>query len=356
VRKWDGEKWSLIADEHTWRELGLNGANSVGAFCSMNGKLYATVSVQKIGPLRGEVFSYDGTSWENVSQGLRKWPQLDERALNAMIVHEDRLYVGAYVGRSAQEPLSIYCFDGNTWGREVLQTSSLDVKFTASEVYEFAQYNGDLYAATSGYSLGSGTVWRLTPSGWELVGGLGLRNSWGVKATLYIEALAVYQGKLVVSFGPANKYFRLFEILPAIWMFDGDQWEPLIARDDSRVMARSGNYNHLFVRHGRLLAATGATEPTSFPPQVAIWELDVARREWKRRAGAGISGSWSNTSLETQNDRNSVWVYRMIEYKGDLYACISFGNGGGAAELWCYGRKACGLDHLDTVATRNQAD
>jgi hypothetical protein len=338
VRKWDGEKWSLVADEHTWRELGFSGANTVGAFCSMNGKLYATVSAQKIGPLRGEVFSYDGTSWENVSQGLRKWPQLGERALNAMIVHEDRLYVGGYVGRSRQEPLSIYCCDGDTWEREVLQASSLGVKFTASEVYEFAQYDGALYAATSGYDFGSGTVWRLTESGWEVVGGFGLRNSWGGKATKYIEAFAVYQGKLIVSFGPANERFRLFEILPAIWMFDGDRWEPLIAREDSGVMARSNNYNHLFVRHDRLLAATGASRPRSFPPQVAIWELDVARQEWKRRAGAGISGSWSNTSLEIQNDRNSVWVYRMIEYQDDLYATISFGNGGGAAELWRYGR------------------
>jgi hypothetical protein len=338
VGKWDGERWSLIADEHTWRGLGFDDANSIASLCSANGKLYATISVQKIGPLRGEVFSYDGKLWENISQGLRKWTQLGERALNAMIFHEDRLYVGSYVGRSRQEPLAVYCFDGDTWEREVLRASSLDWEFTGSEIYEFTQYNGMLYAATSGFSSGSGTIWRLAASGWELVGGGGLRNSWGLNATQYIEALAVYQGKLIVSFGPANQDFRLVEILPAIWMFDGDWWEPLVAREDLGVMVRSMNYNHLFVRNERLLAATGCTKPVSFPAEVAIWELDVERREWKRRAGSGIGGSWSRNSLDSQNDRNLVWIYRMIEYQDDLYASISFGNGGGQAELWYYGR------------------
>ena len=121
-------------------------------------------------------------------------------------------------------------------------------------------------------------------------------------------------------------------------MFDGDWWEPLVAREDLGVMVRSMNYNHLFVRNERLLAATGCTKPVSFPAEVASWELDVERREWKRRAGSGIGGSWSRNSLDSQNDRNLVWIYRMIEYQDDLYASISFGNGGGQAELWYYGR------------------
>ena len=116
-------------------------------------------------------------------------------------------------------------------------------------------------------------------------------------------------------------------------MFDGDRWEPLIAREGSGIMARSLNYNHLFVHHDRLLTTTGCTIPVSFPAEVAIWELGVERRKRKRRAGSGISNSWSQNSLDNQNDRNLVWVYRMIVYQGDLYATISFGNGGGQAEL-----------------------
>lgn len=336
VQKWDGEKWSLVADEQTWRKFGYDGANTIGSFCSMNGKLYATVSIQKTGPMSGDVFSYDGDSWNNISQGLQKWRQVGERALNPMIVHENRLYVGGYVGRGRQEPLAIYCFNGDTWEREILRDPSLGLDFTASEVYEFVEYRGTLYAATSGYKLGSGTVWRLTTSGWEMVGGLGVRDSWGVKTTIYIEALAVFQDRLIVSFGPSNEQFRLLEILPAIWMFDGERWEPLVAREDSGVMARSLNYNHLFVHCDRLLAATGST-PSSLPSEVAIWELDVARREWKRRAGAGINDSWNDTALAFQNDRNAVWVYRMIAYQDDFYAAISFGSGGGAAELWRHG-------------------
>jgi hypothetical protein len=331
--KWDGRRWKPVADHKTWAAIGLPQIDSIAALVAHENELYATVCHQGSEPFTGTVCKFDGETWRDMGSmpdGLK--PERG-RALNPLIMFDKKLYAGAHFSRNDTEKLAIFSHDGIKWDREILNPPESVSDFKGRDVYEFVEFRGKLYCGTAGYEAGSGTVWCREPSGWELVGGAGIRNSWESHTTEFIEALTVYQDRLVVASAPRGRQSHFTELLPSIWVFDGETWDPLVADDHSGTMAQSRNYNHLFVFNDHLLAATGMT-PERGPCEVAIWELNVANREWQRVAGAGIRGSWNGQAISVANPKNRAWVYRMIEFKNDLYTAISYGNGGGAAELW----------------------
>jgi hypothetical protein len=234
-----------------------------------------------------------------------------------------RLIVGLHAAGASHVPI-VLAYDGRNWdiiGGGV--AGSWDAAAGYRGVYDLAVHHDHLYASTNGPEPGAGDVWRFDGQTWEQIGGDGLRGSWPPERVMFVESL-LPSGDLMLA--AVARPLGIASDVPPVWSFDGVRWTP-VGENIPGLWAWLDNHNHV-VEYGNtlLLPADGKLG------MVTLWELANGRR-WREVAGTHL-GSWISNGVTPAGFLETAWIYRMVEFNGDLY--VGFAGHRGAGQVWRY--------------------
>jgi len=220
VWRYNGAGWTQV------NESGFGNKDNIeiASLVSFNGKLYAATENQAEEGGGAEVWEYDGTNWIQVDEGNFKGENMMLR-IDAMIVFDDKLYVGAnYGGETGSIGAQIWTYDGSAWER--IMEGGFGSEHT--RLLSFAIYNSKLYVGTQS-TLNSAQVWRYDGgTNWTQVNKDGFEDD-----VDKVYSLEVYNGKLYAGVrdnGIADAGGYLWE-----YSGSGDVWVKKSSRIDSAL-------------------------------------------------------------------------------------------------------------------------
>ena len=219
----------------------------------------------------------------------------------------------------------IYRYDGRSWERMSGDgiRGSWDQAHATTWIYKLISFRGDLYAAIGRHGVKgrrwSGEVWRLSDSRWEEVGGMGMRGSWNPKTTHLVTSMIVHKDRLLIGYNCQACPQRKGRI-GNVWSWDGEKWSDLslpAPGGEGSVIANQRSFNDFAVYRGHLLVGGGRANPAG---NAVIWMLDEARNAWRPFA-SGQKQFLSNR-----------YVYSMIVHGKDLI--VGFKGDTGTGQVW----------------------
>jgi len=366
VWRWSGSAWAKLAGDDAVNNFSISASyNAVNALSYYNSTVFAGISSSAA---TAQVWSYSGSgvAWSlEAGNGVKKsWGYFNLQSVESMAVAGDYLYAGT--GNTVAGNAIVWRYDGSTWsiiGGQGVNTS------WASNTYEIVSslgtYNGQLYAGL-GSTDNDAEVWRFDGSSWTKVGGDNVNSGWGTVASLHnnVYSFAVYGNNLFAALGGnlANE--------AEVWSYNGSTW----AKVGGDGVNNSWNTSYeivysLSVYNGNLYAGLGLTATDA-----EVWSYNGST--WAKVGGDGVNNSWNTVyeaveTLKTFNNKlyaglgNSsddaeVWEYNgstwsliggdsvnnswaagemervrsLAGYNGELYA--STGTAAGDAEVWRY--------------------
>ena len=300
--RFNGEVWDRVPGP--WDRT----YTSVNVIQSHNEDLYVGTSGET-----AEVWRFAGGVWADISEDWSAY-----HIAYSMAEFEGALFVGmAAKDEFGDKNGAVYRLDGEVW--EQIGGDGIKGGWSGAGryiVYELWPHRGRLYAGVSNL-LGAAEIWSYDGA-WRLE-----PRTWPLDSHPLVEAFSTYQGVLIASTGkevPHNQYFPVWALTAT--------WAPVTSTEHalSLGLAAAWNINHLTTFRGRLLAGVGGE-----PSTAGVWELG-GEGVWAQVAGNGISGSW-----DVLSGAGAEYVYRMQEFRGDLY--VGFGYSPGAAQVWRFSPK-----------------
>jgi hypothetical protein len=303
VWRFDGQRWQEVASASLlpdWGSLSI-----VNALHSFEGALYAAINEQ--------VWVSEGDEW----RALRNPPLTKGSMAYALSDWEGALVVG--IMNVAPRVLT---FKEGRW----LDMSAGLPEYAGGGVYELHKHtDGKLYAGTISNNA-PGKVFRWDGDHWTQVGGR-VNGSWISAGSTYPLSFASYQNTLVVTL---NRNPQIFSGFVSIWAQQRNGWRPIGRRNMPQLWGESDNFNASIEYRGSLYVGSGGA-PAG---KAAVWELTPSG--WRQVGGHGLYGSWSLDGSRLSGSRHATreYVYRLIEWRGQLVA--GFGDAPGAAQVWAY--------------------
>ena len=210
VYRFMGDHWQNVSD-------GLPISGSIGVYetwSHSDGKLYAGLA-SKNDSTSVYVFNDEGMSWTKIGgQGLNgSWISIGFGYGVSFSSNNGWLIV-----TSTRRPISIGNYS-SVWGYDGKEWFPIGASNAPAEWRNIDMFNaslslgGKLYIGSGGIPSGRASIWELTSHGWALVGGHGVRGSWGAKfphtltgywgyATAeYPYRMIEWNNKMVVGFG-----------------------------------------------------------------------------------------------------------------------------------------------------------
>jgi hypothetical protein len=293
--RFDGERWAQIGgtgDNETgdWDSWAYKNVYTLvwhdGAlYAGLQGKLPGSTSQDyREGFSNGEIYRFDGTSWERVSgDGIRGGWDRDH---------------------------------GTTW------------------IYKLIVFRGELHAAIGLHGVRdlrwTGEVWRLSGGErWEHLGGEGARGSWDLPSTNLVTSMTIFHDKLFIGYN-CQACSQPDGRVGNVWCWDGESWHdlalPFFGTEPSLAEEQRSS-NDFAVYRGWLVAGGGRAEPSG---HLAVWALDINKGGW-RCIGA------SAMMAELQPADAAIWqrnqyVYSMTVYRGDLI--VGFRGDDNTGHVW----------------------
>jgi len=261
-------QWIMVGGQ------GINGSwaadrfDMVRGLAVYKGDLFASLSGPKEGD--AQVWRFDGSKWEQVAgDGVRRsWPTGSKRRVNALLSDGGHLHAG--VG--------------------------------------------------SPHRLGAAEVWRFDGQGWELIGGKGLKGSWGPDKDDIAYTLAVLGGDIYVGLLSEDTGGRAY-----VYRYDGKRWIRIAGKKEFGSWAEGEGYQgifKLFVHEGHLYAATWGRLPGTSD----IWRFNG--QKWEQVGGDEVRGSWKGHTVG--------WIESLASHQGKLIAALvsRTSDFGSAAPIW----------------------
>lgn len=194
-----------------WSALGTGAVPDAGnppiAMAIYHDTLYAGGFFWQMGPLLGtrRLARFNGTEWESVGGLGAVGVVWDMRVLN------DKLNVlGILDSVAGARVYNWAVYDGQSWSTG----DTVDFMYAPEGLSSIAEYQGEIYVGGNFFTYGGiNDMAKVTPSGWEPVGG-------GIACDPWVNDMVVYNGLLYVggefcASGNANGY---------LMAWDGTQW------------------------------------------------------------------------------------------------------------------------------------
>jgi len=242
----------------------------------------------------------------------------------------------AAVRRERMSNGEIYRFDGISW--EQISGGGIfggwDREHGTTWIYKLIVFRGDLHAAIGLHGVRdrrwTGEVWRLTDGErWERLGGEGARGSWDLPTTNLVTSMMVYRDRLFIGYNcqvcpqPEGRVAN-------VWCWDGESWHdlvlPFFAAAPSLAQEQR-SFNDFAIYRGTLVAGGGRAEPSG---HLAIWALDTGSGGWRCTGSPAIMD-------ELQPEDAVIWrrnqyVYSMAVFRGDLI--VGFRGDDNSGHVW----------------------
>ena len=326
-----------------WQQIGGDGKGwAAGEFYKVRGlawqrgRLYASVSGPATDGPRGEIWAWDGASWERLATPWDGGSSFVEH----LFVHDERLYAaergGVWVHDRGQwhalrdevtvagvsGPYAFGSWRGDVavtfWGAPAVMAHSSNGwrrlpdpaggwGESVRTVYCVHEHGGALYAGTgTGKFVGPGpAVWRFDGRAWEKIAGGGVRGSWSQGGIPFVLSMTTYGGMLIAT---TSRPPSTPPQATNIWAFDDAQWHPVGAGKVPELMARSLIANDSAAYESRLIVATGDGKHRD----AEVWQLQ-ADHGW-RAIGAGAFRS------QGAEGAGGYWVYKLCAAGDALFA------------------------------------
>ncbi|MBG89908.1 MAG: hypothetical protein CMO80_23840 [Verrucomicrobiales bacterium] len=181
-----------------------------------------------------------------------------------------------------------------------------------------AGFRGELFV---GLGAADSEVWKFDGKKWSQVGGNEIRGSWkarpdsGEKKPVWVNSLLTDDDRHLYA------GIKQSEHGAQLWRYDGDGWR-LIGGTGRDGDWKSEHYNNVYTlawHGGNLYAGLQGRLPASGSQYRAeysngeIYHHDG--KSWERISGDGLRGGWDRSHTTT-------WIYKLISFRGDLYAAI----------------------------------
>lgn len=301
----DGERWTSLGT--------LDGSNSVTAFASFEGALYAGTGKYRVAGsslpesenlrLGGRVYRLDGKTWTDCGQ------LPDTEAVGGLAVFQGRLYAS-----SLYKPPGFFRYEGGMQWTRLPDATGPDLKTGEQgpkRVESLTVHDGHLYAS----SYDGGRVYRFDGKTWTDCGQIGTDTQ--------TYAFTRYEGRLHVAMWPSGRVYRFEQV--GRWTDTGRLGEEL------EVMG-------MMVHNGRFI---GGTLPLA---EVHAYDGDGRWTLWQR--------------LDHTPDVKYRRAWTMAEHAGEVF-CATLPSG----KIWAarHGRQVSwdhslpsGWHHIAAVKTKDR--
>jgi len=295
----------------SWTVNYTSPVGQIKALAVYNGKLYAGGFS---GQSNAHLFVYDGNTWSDLNFSPGVGASLD--MIEALQVHNNRLYIGTRVYVGSAYYSRVYYYDGTTFAQDFSTAGTGG----CSGIEDLAIHNDILYAANG--ACGKGEVFqRIGDNNWSSVGGLITPSREASRS------LASYKGSLYTGTGTSGSQAK-------VWRWNGSLWE-LNANIASLFGINQDGIWSLAANNDFLYAGTAGPNGTSVIPVYdgISWtasipvagntRLSVINNQIWAGAGDGKifwnNGSWQEYGIVSN-------VYDFAEYEGYIYAAGSTGR------------------------------
>ncbi len=330
----DGHEWRTIytASDHQ------HSFNRLNAFLLMGRRLIAGVGLwtQRGSAALLVIDDYDSDA-PRVS--LRSVPDNEAEAVDSLVWHNDRLYVGLG-GNEHHPPYALLSLANGNWRTETVSRG-------LAGIYCMMSSGDALYLA--GYRRTDRcALFRIRSDREECLATFSIHPDYRygdpkstVRPKTIIESLTHHDGCVYATLSH-HLGIAPFETdcldsslgAGSVWRLTREgKWERVLDPKEERILHHSTNFNSAISFDGDFLFSSGKCfqlSPDLAP--VRVWR--VVGNQASPLAGGGINGSWLDENLRQANARGAVWIYSMAEHAGALTVSLAFGNGGGQAEIW----------------------
>jgi len=189
----------------TWTLSYASASANINSLSVYNGNLYAIANAGN--QTNGRIYRFDGSNWVDLNFASAISTTVD--MIQAMVVYNNRLYIGTRVSVSGIKYARIYYYDGTSFTLDYSRPGNSGY----SGIENFTIHNNKLFAANGSYSYGE--VYQRNEDGdWTILGGI-------IETNTPVRALASYRGWLYAGTGASGNSAK-------IWRWNGVSWTLVI--------------------------------------------------------------------------------------------------------------------------------
>lgn len=317
-----GDLWRYNGS--TWSQIGGDGVN-LGGGASWNTNYERVASITSIGGVLyiglgdsasdAEVWRLSGTTWSQIGgDGVNSsWNNAVYTRVYSLVNDGTNLYAGTGSGSAAGD---VWKWNGSSWSRIGGNATNSTTGWSASLIGALTWANSKLYAVPSSTTNFGSMAYEWDGSGWTMIGGQYMNNSWGVYGVGRVQASTVFNSKIYFGLAAASSTSAA-----QVFEYDGTTARQIGGSGVNGSWAPwtyEGVYSMIAYK-GALYVGLG-----SGGGDAEVWRYNGS--SWTQVAGDGVGSTWNGTESMVES---------MAVFNGKLYVGLGY-NAAYAADIWEY--------------------